>query len=211
MFCPRCGRDNPQAAKYCNECGLAFSQIQSVLLNQEGPVGRPDRETARPVPVIAQPVVPEKKENLKKHYVRTTTPLPVDAGPAAGPQPVSIPSVPSKESITIPVSEQRSGSVLPVAVPEPVPVLSPVQIRNPALAAAFSIVPGLGQVYNGMLVRGIVLFMGTIIGLFVLIIPGVCVWIYAIYDAYRTSGRINRGEIKFPPGTPTQLLPLIHS
>lgn len=75
--------------------------------------------------------------------------------------------------------------------------------RNPGVAAVLSFfIPGLGQIYNGELTKGLVIVFVTaiswmltkiIIGAFILI-P---LWIWAIYDAYKTAEKINTlGEIK---------------
>lgn len=66
--------------------------------------------------------------------------------------------------------------------------------KDPGLAAvASAVVPGLGQIYNGQIVKGIalgiVVFLSaiTIVGL-VIAIP---LWIYLVFDAYRTAQSIN--------------------
>jgi Tfp pilus assembly protein PilE len=70
--------------------------------------------------------------------------------------------------------------------PAPEPVIPTTSYRNPLLAAMLSLVPGVGQVFNGEASKGIVIFLTSW-----LIIP----WIYGIYDAYQTALRINRKEI----------------
>ncbi len=55
-----------------------------------------------------------------------------------------------------------------------------------ALILAF-IFPGLGQAYNREFGKAILIFIGFVIGIFLFIIPGVLVWLYGIYDAYKTS------------------------
>jgi TM2 domain-containing membrane protein YozV len=59
------------------------------------------------------------------------------------------------------------------------------------------IIPGLGQVYNGEFGKGIVIFLGTLIGLFIFIIPGLIVWIYGVYNAHSTAEKMNKKEIPF--------------
>lgn len=59
--------------------------------------------------------------------------------------------------------------------------------RNPTIAALLSfIIGGAGQLYNGQIGKGILIFLTTW-----LIIP----WIYGIFDAYNTANKINKGEI----------------
>ena len=60
-------------------------------------------------------------------------------------------------------------------------------------------VPGLGQVYNGETEKGVIIFLATLIGTFILIIPGVIVWIYGMYDAYTIAKKMNNKEIPFKP------------
>jgi TM2 domain-containing membrane protein YozV len=60
-----------------------------------------------------------------------------------------------------------------------------------------SFLPGLGQVYNGETAKGFVFFFLTLIGLFVFLVPGLLVWLYAMYDAYAVAGKMNTGEIGF--------------
>jgi TM2 domain-containing membrane protein YozV len=194
MFCPRCGRDNPPNARYCNDCGFALHVIHPLLQKREDLKETPATETTAAVTTSMEPAVPVKKEDPKKQYVRTTSMLPEGPEDASRQNPV-----PEPEKITNPVSEPASPSLSPGAVSQPTPASMPARIRNPSLAAALSLLPGLGQVYNGMLVRGIILFIATLLGLLIFIIPGACIWIYSIYDAFRTAEKINRGEIAFGP------------
>jgi hypothetical protein len=187
MFCPRCGCDNPGKAKFCNECGFDLHEVRSLLLKQKDSDETPDRENVgAPIPADRSSV-PVKKEDPRKPYVRTTTLLPdsPDENPRQYPAPVQ------------PFSAQQPLPSFSRQVPESPLMKMSERIRNPSLAAALSLIPGLGQVYNGMLIRGIVLFIATFLGLFIFIIPGICIWIYCIYDAYKTSGKINSGEIPF--------------
>jgi len=59
--------------------------------------------------------------------------------------------------------------------------------HSPALAAILSfIIAGAGQIYNGQIGKGILIFLTAW-----LVIP----WIIGIIDAYKTAVRINQGEI----------------
>jgi TM2 domain-containing membrane protein YozV len=60
-----------------------------------------------------------------------------------------------------------------------------------------SVLPGLGQVYNGETAKGFAIFILFLAGLVILLIPGVIVWFYALYDAYAVAGKMNSGEIPF--------------
>lgn len=54
----------------------------------------------------------------------------------------------------------------------------------------------MGQVYNGQAVKGLLIFFGTLLGS-ILIIPGILIWLYGIFDAYQTSKKMNSGTIPF--------------
>lgn len=70
--------------------------------------------------------------------------------------------------------------------------------KNPAFAAGLSLLfPGLGQVCNGETVKGLLVLFLVFAGLLVMLIPGVAVWLYGIYDAWATARRMNAGVVPF--------------
>ncbi len=86
----------------------------------------------------------------------------------------------------------------------------PVLQKNAVLAAIASFfVSGLGQVYNGNFVKGILFFFGMVIGSFILLIPGLIIWVYGIYDAYTTAKKMNTGQIPFVPHSILQIIGFI--
>ena len=75
---------------------------------------------------------------------------------------------------------------------------APVNEKNAFLALIFSFfIPGLGQVYNGDLWKGIAYLVTVPLGLLFLIIPGVVVWIWGMYDAYTEAEKMNRKELPY--------------
>jgi TM2 domain-containing membrane protein YozV len=81
----------------------------------------------------------------------------------------------------------------------PLPVSPGQEPKNPSLAGfCSSVLPGLGQIYNGQIVKGYCFFFLTLAGL-VLILPGLLVWLYAMYDAYDVAGKMNTGAIEPRP------------
>ncbi len=75
------------------------------------------------------------------------------------------------------------------------------QIKNPGLAALASFIwCGAGQIYNGQILKGVVLLIAYVISFFLIIVAiGLfttpLLWIYGMYDAYETAKKINAGEI----------------
>ncbi len=95
---------------------------------------------------------------------------------------------------------QQTGTAQPVAQPV-------AEEKNPVLAAVCSLfIPGLGQVYDGKTARGFAIFFGTLIGLFLIILPGAIVWLFGIYDAYSTAKKMNNKEIPFLPTKTAHLI-----
>ena len=74
----------------------------------------------------------------------------------------------------------------------------PREEKNRMIAlSCSSFLPGLGQVYNGESAKGFALFILTLAGLVLLLVPGLIVWLYAMYDSYSVAGKMNSGEIPF--------------
>lgn len=69
--------------------------------------------------------------------------------------------------------------------------------KNPGVAAVFSFFfPGLGQIYNGELSKGITVVIFTIVGwlltcIYIGFIILIILWVWAMSDAYKTAERIN--------------------
>ena len=70
--------------------------------------------------------------------------------------------------------------------------------KNPTLAAILSfLINGLGQVYNGQIGKGILIFVVQIINVLLMsivigFITTPIVWIWSIYDAYKVATRLNQ-------------------
>jgi len=73
-----------------------------------------------------------------------------------------------------------------------------VERKNEGLAAVLSFfIPGLGQIYNGQIGKGIVVFFlfaifAASIALLIGFILAPVFWIWNIYDAYSTAKKINQ-------------------
>jgi len=80
-------------------------------------------------------------------------------------------------------------------------VMPPVytEKKSSGISAVLSaIVPGLGQIYNGQIGKGVLFFIASIfLALTIFILIGFILlplfWIYNIYEAYSTAEKINRG------------------
>lgn len=90
----------------------------------------------------------------------------------------------------------------PVQTPPP-PVASPAEFpwrKSPRLAALLSLFPGMGNVYNGLYLRGFVFFL-IVASLIAIIVRGhglatvamAFFWIFNLIDAYRQATLINYG------------------
>ncbi len=74
----------------------------------------------------------------------------------------------------------------------------PTQVnKEPLLAAVGSFFfPGLGQVYNGEgIVKGLIYLIGSLIGYLIFLLPGVAIWLYGIYNAYKVADKMKSGTI----------------
>ena len=74
---------------------------------------------------------------------------------------------------------------------------SPVFYKNPGLAAVFSFFyMGLGQIYNGQIPKGIAFLIAysiswLLMALLIGFLTTPILWIYGMYDAYKSAEKIN--------------------
>jgi hypothetical protein len=92
----------------------------------------------------------------------------------------------------------------PAYAPQPAPsaaIPPPVGRKNPGLAALLSLFPGMGNIYNGLYLRGMTFFV-VIASLIGLVVHGghdlfglaiAFFWLFNIIDAYRQATLINYG------------------
>ena len=70
-------------------------------------------------------------------------------------------------------------------------------MKNPGIAAVLSFfISGLGQIYNGQIIKGLVILVVQLInlaltGILIGWIPLIVVWVWAIFDAYLVAERKN--------------------
>lgn len=87
------------------------------------------------------------------------------------------------------------------------PRSEPVKTKSAFFALILSFfIPGLGQVYNGHFWRGVFFMFAVPIGTLFLIIPGIVIWAWGLYDAYTESEAVNRGEKPFIEPTVWQII-----
>lgn len=73
-------------------------------------------------------------------------------------------------------------------------------LKHPGIAAVLSFFwTGVGQIYNGQILKGILLIiLQAINGLLMFVLIGFItypiVWIWGMYDAYKTAERMNRNQ-----------------
>lgn len=69
-----------------------------------------------------------------------------------------------------------------------------VNRKEPLLSLILSfLLPGLGQIYNGHIKKGLVLLVAYILLCWTCIAPLV-IWLYGMYDGYTVATAINQGE-----------------
>ncbi|NLA99604.1 MAG: hypothetical protein GX837_01340 [Methanomicrobiales archaeon] len=79
--------------------------------------------------------------------------------------------------------------------------------KSPVFAAGLSFLfNGLGQAYNGQFIRGVMVLLGSFFGLFLLIVPGVAIWAWGIYDAWATARQMNEGLIPYQETSPLMIV-----
>ena len=84
----------------------------------------------------------------------------------------------------------------PVAIPQPVPAVSQ---KNPWIAAFLSLFPGVGNIYNGLYMRGLIFFLIVMSCIAVadrveaFTAVAAFFWIFNVLDAYRQATLINYG------------------
>jgi TM2 domain-containing membrane protein YozV len=73
----------------------------------------------------------------------------------------------------------------------------PQPTKNPGVAVVLSFfIPGLGQIYNGQIMKGIIfIILASIFGFLTVVLIGYILyplfWVYNLYDAYNTAREIN--------------------
>lgn len=78
-----------------------------------------------------------------------------------------------------------------------------MHMKNPGIAAVLCFFwTGVGQIYNGQILKGLILIGVQIInGLLMFLLIGFItyplVWIWGMYDAYKTAERLNRETASF--------------
>jgi hypothetical protein len=102
-----------------------------------------------------------------------------------------------------PTAEPEPAPAFLPPAPSPVPVAPPaVSHKNPFLAVALSAFPGMGNIYNGLYMRGLIFFLiiASLIGiansggghpLFGMAVA--FFWLFNVIDAYRQATLINYG------------------
>jgi uncharacterized protein with PQ loop repeat len=79
--------------------------------------------------------------------------------------------------------------------------LGEIQLKVPAISLILSaFYPGLGQINNGdKLSKGLLIFFGFAIGSLFWLIPGILVWIFGMYDAWKKADLIQNGRAEYSP------------
>jgi len=113
-----------------------------------------------------------------------------------------------------PPAPEASAPAVPAPAPQPVAQSyhrPPVPEKTPMLAGVLSaVIPGLGNIYNGLYVRGFSIFLIQVVLFSLAVTSGgepdlaflvpslVFFWFFNIFDAYRQAHFINSGELEEP-------------
>jgi TM2 domain-containing membrane protein YozV len=151
-----------------------------------------------------------RKEAPLAPPVEETSEAPAQAVPSKETMPAPVPeSTPT--TITAPASLPPEAPKSPEAgkSPEHAPASAPAEKKEPILSLLMSvIIPGLGQIYNKQIQKGIILLVGYILLWLVVFVLSyrsnwcccltfwvpLIVMLYAAYDAYTTTKKINDGQ-----------------
>ncbi|WP_148266512.1 hypothetical protein [Methanocella arvoryzae] len=226
--CEACGRGicalcatNLEGHVYCRDCAEEERknlQAQSISdhTEQAAPAAAEPAPAPAPTPKPAPaPVAPPARPASEPPREK---PAPAPAAPAAPPVP---PAEPAPPAAIVPAKPTQIAPREPATTPAPASPPATGTAGKPAekeslISALLSfVVPGLGQVYNGHIKKGIVLavlFYGLLVVILACIvlfslmsgIGSICcapallfpalVLLYSIYDAYQSAEKINRGE-----------------
>ncbi|TFD97059.1 hypothetical protein [Jeotgalibacillus sp. R-1-5s-1] len=75
-------------------------------------------------------------------------------------------------------------------------------VKNPGIAVLLSFfLTGLGQIYNGHILKGVLMIVLQIVNAFLVIlfigmITYPLVWVWGLYDAYKSADRINQEKTR---------------
>ena len=127
-------------------------------------------------------------------------PMGEEETPAPAPEPQA--AAPPAKGTPAPPAEPAAHGGAETVPPPPAAAPSGETPQKSVLTAIIASVlfPGLGQTYNGALFKGVLLYLGVTlfsIAGFPAILAAAALYLYAIYDAYRTATRMNTGEIGF--------------
>ncbi|MDV0447611.1 hypothetical protein MsAg5_15200 [Methanosarcinaceae archaeon Ag5] len=157
---------------YCSNCGSKIEENAAICTN----CGMPLKKTP-----YGNPPEPPKSDEPSAEK-----PPAVDAELVSEPKTDGNAKQGSSKSQS--QSQSQSSSTVPPKKSDKIPFLS--------LILSF-FWTGLGQLYNGQFWRGIAFMILVPIGTLFLIVPGLIIWIYGMYDAYTQAEKMNKGEVPY--------------
>ena len=190
-----------QNALKCYEISIEIDHDNIATLNNIGMAYRMLGRNEDAETIFEYIKMAESEQHLRQMKIEPSTSLPTPI-PSQTPKPeytITTPPIPvsMQDPLTTPIPPYKKNNSNP-GLPSANNKRAPGEEKSPGTAIILAFFfGGLGQVYNGRLGKGLAIFFCQIIGLIALIIPGFIIWIYAMYDAYTTSKRMNRGEIPF--------------
>ena len=160
MYCPNCGRENPDGVGFCGGCGMSFAA------------------SAPAAPAPAAPVAPQPAPQPAAAPVETV-PQPAPAPAAPAPQPVAAPVE------AVPAASPAAASAVPAPQPQLANQAAPAQPKQPSSMLPFGqhfknlikaathpvtgpaeIVPQYDKIGNALFLAGIVVVICSLVATF---------------------------------------------
>jgi len=218
MICNSCGTALEESIKFCKNCGAAVGcNIEMPYTDSNAhstASGSSIVETAGPAPSVICTthtstaaagacvgcgsffcreclVFSQGRNYCRSCAVRFSAAPPIPQQPSVYSQTAGVYQPVQPVQAYTPQPMQPYTYTQPYA--HPVPVIIPVRRKEPGVALLLSfLMPGLGQVYNGDVGKGIAFFISFWVTVWFFI--GVGVWVWAMIDGYQSATNINMGR-----------------
>ena len=181
MYCPNCGRENPDGVGFCGGCGMSFAASVPAAPAPAAPAPQP---AAAPVEAAPAP------QTAAAPVEAAPQPAPAPAAPAPQPAAAPVEAAPAPQPAAAPVEAAPSAapaaaSAVPAAQPQPANQAAPAQPKQPSSMLPFGqhfknlikaathpvtgpaeIVPQYDKIGNALFLAGIVVIICSLVATF---------------------------------------------